>query len=417
MRILFKIYVFALLVFCSIALYGQTYNVKHISGLEGLSQNTVNSICVDHVGYIWLGTDFGLNRYDGRTIKKYYNDNYDPQSLSSDFINLIYEDQSNNLWVSTSGGLCIYNRIQDKFYRNPLGGVDFSLTAVYEDENEVWFPNSRLEFHIYNKNSGTVRRLQIKPIFQTTQQTLEIADVVFFDENVLLLLIQYTGLALFDKNTGELRELINFPGQFFTGMEVADNTIYLSSYNNVYKISGDGKILNRFKKVNPALGDPIFLSLNENPADKSIWLTTEFNGILICDRDFNIVNNLKAGPNERDILPENSIKNILFTKSGMVLLGTVRCGGIILYPSGFEQYQYINQSNYGPSDKTILCFREDSYGQIWLGTGGGGLNLFEKETNTFQHFYTPEIQSVTSILDFSPDLLLVASYKKGLFFF
>lgn len=418
MRVTLSIVFFTFSVFCSTLLFGQTYNVKQISGLKGLSQNTVNSICVDSVGYIWLGTDFGLNRYDGRSIKQYYCDSEDQATIADDFVNLVYQDRKKDIWISTSGGICRYNRNQDTFLRNPLqleGNV--VCNSIYEDDDELWFPSSDLVFHIYNKTSETTRDLKVLPLYETNRKSWELIDIIDYTKDSLLILIEGKGLALLNKKTGELSEFLNINTQRFTDVEDIGNVFFLSSQSDVFKVTREGKIESQFSKVNSNHEDPIYLNIKQNPGDSSVWIATDCSGVFIVDDDLKVIDKLESGPHSDHILPENSIKNIYFVNEQTVILGTVRCGGIILYASHINQYSYSKEHDSGPSDKSILCFEEDRDGKIWIGTDGGGMNWFDRETNTFSSYESPKVQIVTSILDYSENHLLVASYQKGLFFF
>jgi ligand-binding sensor domain-containing protein len=397
---------------------GQNYNIKNISGLTGISQNTVNNVCVDHVGYIWIGTDFGLNRYDGRVIKKYYSTPNDSCSLPNDYIVFIYEDQLNNLWISTLTGLCLYNRLNDSFIRNPFGEkFNYSIKTFYENENEIWFPDYKLNFHILNKTTKTFRKFHMEKRYNATSKFLTVIQAISYDEIHLLLVVHGKGLVLLNKNTGEITEFLNLKSKNFSKVIEIDGTIYLSSFNDVYKISREGKILKRFSLVNPSIGESIFLSMNENAIDNTIWISTDYYGVFIVDSDFNILNTIESGSANNQVLPENSIKNIQFVNKYLTILGTVRCGSVFLYKSGLQQFRFYKKTKNGPSDKSILCFAEDRDNQIWLGTDGGGLNQFDKKKQTFSYYSSPDVQIVTSIIDYSKDTLLVASYEKGLFFF
>jgi ligand-binding sensor domain-containing protein len=82
----------------------QSLKFQHITSNEGLSQSNVQCILQDSRGYMWFGTEDGLNRYDGYSIKVYRTDPSKPNTLSSDFIKDIVEDSAGNLWVATWGG-------------------------------------------------------------------------------------------------------------------------------------------------------------------------------------------------------------------------------------------------------------------------------------------------------------------------
>lgn len=99
-------------------LVGQPVFFNHISQEDGLRNGNVRAIVKDYQGFIWIGTEDGLHRYDGYSMKVYRNQEYDSLSLSSNFILTLFEDSEKNLWIGTlDGGLCVYNRKHDNFTR------------------------------------------------------------------------------------------------------------------------------------------------------------------------------------------------------------------------------------------------------------------------------------------------------------
>src|SRR5215831_15819439 len=88
---------------------------RHITSAQGLSQNHVYAILRDHEGFMWFGTQDGLNKYDGYKITIYKNDARDPGSISNDYINSIFEDREGNLWIGTHDGLNLFDRNNNKF--------------------------------------------------------------------------------------------------------------------------------------------------------------------------------------------------------------------------------------------------------------------------------------------------------------
>ena len=80
---------------------------KQLGIKEGLSQSKVTSILSDYRGYLWIGTEAGLNRYDNGHLKQYLHHPNDNNSLPSNYINFIAEDSLSNLWISTIEGVCL----------------------------------------------------------------------------------------------------------------------------------------------------------------------------------------------------------------------------------------------------------------------------------------------------------------------
>src|SRR5210317_1825502 len=91
---------------------------EHLSIEDGLSQITVHSILQDSQGFLWFGTEDGLNRYDGYDFVVYKNSQKDSGSLSNNYIWALEQDQTGNIWIGTDGGgLNKYNPITKNFSR------------------------------------------------------------------------------------------------------------------------------------------------------------------------------------------------------------------------------------------------------------------------------------------------------------
>lgn len=120
-------------------------HLDQISLNEGLSQSEVRAILQDSKGYLWFGTQDGLNRYDGYEIRQFHNDPFDKQTLPNGEITFLYEDSRQNVWVGTLQGICVYDRLHDRFirYTHLLGKVQSSwtayITSITEDSwKTIW---------------------------------------------------------------------------------------------------------------------------------------------------------------------------------------------------------------------------------------------------------------------------------------
>ncbi|UCC76521.1 MAG: hypothetical protein JSW37_13610, partial [Anaerolineales bacterium] len=107
---------------------------------EGLSQSTVACILQDHKGYMWFGTEDGLNKYDGYSFTVYRHDPQDPNSLSNNYVRCILEDHTGALWIGTrGGGLDRLDPETEQFThykndpRNPHSISSNNIQSIYED--------------------------------------------------------------------------------------------------------------------------------------------------------------------------------------------------------------------------------------------------------------------------------------------
>jgi ligand-binding sensor domain-containing protein len=106
-----------LILFSFTGLSGQQISFTEISEKKGLSSNYANTVYKDHMGFVWIGTQEGLNKYDGTDIKQYHSYPDKKFSISNDMIKTIAEDADSNLWIGTQYGLNLYDRSRDQFYR------------------------------------------------------------------------------------------------------------------------------------------------------------------------------------------------------------------------------------------------------------------------------------------------------------
>ncbi len=95
----------------------------HFYTSEKLSSNQITNICQDKVGYIWVGTEYGLNKYDGYRFTNYLHDAAQPTSISSNIISTLFVDSYGNLWVGTQKGLDLYDPVNDHFVHIKLEGA------------------------------------------------------------------------------------------------------------------------------------------------------------------------------------------------------------------------------------------------------------------------------------------------------
>jgi|TARA_B100002003_G_scaffold251790_1_gene297578 ligand-binding sensor domain-containing protein len=95
----------------------------HLDTRDGLSHTVVETLTQDQHGFIWIGTQEGLNRYDGYGFETFHHLTGDPKSLSHDFVWDLLEDSNGDLWVATDEGLNRFNP-RDGSFERIAHGVD-----------------------------------------------------------------------------------------------------------------------------------------------------------------------------------------------------------------------------------------------------------------------------------------------------
>jgi hypothetical protein len=161
---------------------GQTFSFEHLSLEDGLSQSSVRVILQDRRGFLWFGTEDGLNRYDGYTFKVFKPDPEDPYSLSDRWINTLYEDRAGNLWVGTRlGGLNRYDSQTGRFSHftdepseiavspsnaassDPASLSSNKVNAIYEDAHGILWVGTDSGLDWLDPIGGVVTHIRSNP--------------------------------------------------------------------------------------------------------------------------------------------------------------------------------------------------------------------------------------------------------------
>lgn len=154
-----------LILFLSLAFYSEaifsqelSYNIKHYKINSGLSQNTVMSIYQDSKGFIWAGTKNGLNRFDGSNFKVYQRGDL-PGDLKNSIIFSIKEDKTKRLWIATDKGISLYDPFTERFSTFDLKTIEQETISGYVNEifidhlDRVWIrSNTGLYIYIDKEN-------------------------------------------------------------------------------------------------------------------------------------------------------------------------------------------------------------------------------------------------------------------------
>ncbi len=130
----------------------RSFKFEHLGTEQGLSQSTVYCMLQDHQGFMWFGTQAGLNKFDGYGFTVYRHEASDSLSLSSNLVCAIYEDHTHTLWFGTvGGGLSRFDRDKEQFMRfvhdanDPHSRSFNSIGAIYEDRSgTLWIGTADL---------------------------------------------------------------------------------------------------------------------------------------------------------------------------------------------------------------------------------------------------------------------------------
>jgi ligand-binding sensor domain-containing protein len=186
----------ALLLFIELNIQGQANPViKHLSRLDGLSNNRVVDITQDRTGFIWIATENGLNRYDGVEFKHYLNTN------NKFNISKLFMDSSGNLWACSLGGrIYKYDYHSDTFVhinsKTELSGFSY-ISVIHEDaDSTLWFGTDK-GLYSYNPENGQTHHWISQDKNPNSLTNNNITDILE-DNNGNLWISTYVGLNFFN---------------------------------------------------------------------------------------------------------------------------------------------------------------------------------------------------------------------------
>jgi len=139
------------------ALISQNFQYKYYNEKDGLSTNSIDNFCFDSERFLWIGTPFGLNRFDGNTFEKFYNIPTDSTSIADNNIQKIFEDSKKRIWIGSNAGISLFLP-QKRAFRNfepdstllPTRGITFS--ALCEDKKGNIWVGTKNELLIFEPN-------------------------------------------------------------------------------------------------------------------------------------------------------------------------------------------------------------------------------------------------------------------------
>ena len=365
---------------------------EHLTSADGLSNDSVFSILQDHRGFMWFGTQGGLNRYDGYRVTQYRRDPKDPHSLGDDFVQRLFEDSRGGIWSGRSV-LSRFDPDTETFTRYALPSEDYpsnegrGIWGIAEDQRGFIWVGCTFGRSLYRLDpaSGTFRSFDIS---QGIPKEILDAGVgaMHRDADGILWLGTQHGLVRFDPATGAgILHRLNPPAPIQGITSDQSGKLWLATAVGAQKLFDP--VTRTFTRSWMA---PDLLGVQTICADPggAIWLGTSGDGLKVFDPRNGKLEILRNNPADRYSLSGNEVWSAVMDREGNLWVG-VKGGGVnrlSARSTTFGAWRHDAGDPDSLSDDNVRAIYADHTGSVWIGTYTGGLNRFEPRSGKFFHY-------------------------------
>jgi len=406
---------FVLIHFLTNQATGQTpYIFHHLTTEDGLSNANVSAILKDSYGFLWIGTESGLNRYDGYEFKVYTAKPSLHNAMVFGNIRDLKEDGLGNIWISSTTYM-VYNPDKDNFSTD-VPAILMKLGIAVGDHYLV---------HVDKEKDLWVLEGQKVYYYDTHKRNLSIFDTEFDSDADLPVDLDDNGQSLFGiLPSGSLWQIDKRAGKqtFHQTKEInleGINKIYVDSRSGVWlyswikdelfyqkNFSSDWKILSI--AASETESDRVLNVMDDE--NGRILIGTDHNGLFIYDRANDTFTNLLEDPRTNSSIASNNIRSVYRDDQGIIWVGHNK-KGISYYHSSFNTV--INVLS--PECRDVSVVLEDRQGKVWLGTDGNG--LFVKDNAKGGNIRKLPLGNIpiVSLVEDQKGRIWVGTYLHGLF--
>ena len=397
-----------------------TYLFHHLSTNEGLSNSNVRTILKDSYGFLWIGTESGLNRYDGYGFKVYTEKPVGSNSLWANDILGLKEDGLGNIWINSVYGYTAYNRNKDSFITdivNLLQGlgiqVDRNYKVYVDKKQDLWVLSGQKAF-FYDTHKKTLKVFGIKVHVDEVVAT-ELSD----NGESLYGLVKSGVLWQINKSTEE-QTFIDLHEYFKPEILDKYTHIYIDSRSGIWLYSWKTDEVFYRERTKPDWKKLVLSSSGKTQSNGvleilddgngRIWIGTDHRGLFIYDRGNESMVNLFHDPGMNSSIASNNVGCLYRDNNGIIWMGHNK-KGISFYHDSFDKFVNVEHAEC----KDVSAILEDRQGNIWLGTDGNGLYLSEDmQKGKIRKLPMPN-NAIVSLEEDRKGRIWIGTYLNGLF--
>lgn len=403
---------------CENQLGAQPMQIQHLTVKDGLSQSSPYHMLTDSRGFLWLGTQDGVNRYDGHRFRVYKPDVRDAHSLRGVNVAGIVEDKQGNIWVGTEEGLNRYDRASDRFSLIRTSSRKRRTSPFHATGQEIWFSSEGEGLMVYNFKTGKLRRIGK---YAHINRDFDFVDWTTYTPTGDIWILYRRGVARFslrDKNyhpyfTDTPLNEYGEPRTVYCLAVDQDDIAWLGTDRGLVRFDHRRKQHQFFEWASGSRPLGVVYSVADDGKGR-LWLGTRRNGLWIFDKKTHKFQEVHYRDNSPESFENYEFYRIYADKSGIIWANADPDGLVKIVPDA-SMFGYFGQANplhpeRNLSDLSIRSIAEDGRGRIWVGTEGG-LDIFDREKGIVQErYFTSDDNILKYIFKDSKQRMWVGTY-------
>jgi PAS domain S-box-containing protein len=370
------------------------YSVEH-----GLSQAAVETIIQDRQGFIWLGTDEGLNRFDGHNFVTYANDKKDPTTLAHNWVWALHEDVGGAIWVGTDGGgLDRLDPLTGRFEHRALAtdpAARVVVRAIVEDsKGALWIGTDGDGVFRLDPSTGATQQFCNDPNDAESLSNDHVKALHADDRGHLWIGTDGGGVSRLNLKSNAIERYVldRRNPEAWIGARIrsiasdVDGALWIGTYEEgLMRLDTRTDEIRRYRH-HP--NDPRSLSHDSIrilfvDASGSLWIGTDGGGLNRYDPSSDSFEHVRQDPADFNSLSDDHVVSLFQDRGGVIWVGTYV--GINTWNPRVGTFATVARRNGGPnelSNNFVTSFVKTADGTLWIGTSGGGLNRMDPRTGT-----------------------------------
>ncbi|MDR1406561.1 MAG: response regulator [Tannerella sp.] len=396
---------------------------KIFSTDNGLSGSLINQVYQDRPGFVWIATEYGLNRFDGKRFSVYKHIPGDSSSLTENYVQVVFEDRSGNFYVGTIGGLMKYDRATDSFRRLALmyegkPVAPHIMSIIQRRNGEIWLTTSGLgvfsaangsdTFFAETSFNASLNSLFLTVIYEDSQQhiwTGSSDDGLHRYHTRTRTVTHYRTPAISGNNITSIAE--DARGYIYAGT--------LTEVLNRYDPSTQ-----TFRPVVYGKNTDLFIKSLVFDRHGNLYIGTDGQGLKKYNPEKDVIEDCEIHSPPLDF-SKAKIHSVMFDRHDNMWLGIFQ-KGLLLVPTSESKFDYYGYRSYsgnpiGSNPVTAIC-RDRKEGLLWIGTDNDGIYGVNERGERVAHFYrTASPRSAPNVIHSiyeDGNYLWLGSYTSGL---